>query len=126
MKEHDVHQAVLKHLRSQGHRVLSEYKLNCGRMDMYLPDKGIIIEVKNERSVKHAIGQLIAYKEEVATRLGNPIKKCYVITFVSAAPQPPSRGSQGPHSSRMPVATFSVAQAHGIEIIKYEDIMRAF
>jgi hypothetical protein len=95
-------------------------------MDMYLPDKGIIIEVKNERSVKHAIGQLIAYKEEVSTRLGNPVKKCYVITFVSAAPQRPSRGSQGPRSSRTPSATFSVAAQHNIEIVKYEDIMRAF
>jgi hypothetical protein len=95
-------------------------------MDMYLPDKGIIIEVKNQRSVKHAIGQLIAYKEEVATRLGNPIKKCYVITFASLRSQGPSRGSQGPHSSRTPSATLAVARDHAIEIIRYEDIMQAF
>lgn len=103
MKERDVHNAVLHFLQRQGHFVLSEYALDCGRVDLYLPQRSIIIEVKKFSAIKHAIGQLVTYNVEL------PVKSLQCIYFDAKGKMPSA-------------ASTRVASSHNIKLINYDEL----
>jgi hypothetical protein len=66
IKEKDIQGYLLNYFKAKNIQAIAEYKIplegNKDRIDIFLVDRNIIIEIKKASEYKGAVGQLIAYQ----------------------------------------------------------------
>lgn len=107
--ESNVQEALANHYRNLNYTVIREYETPVGYIDLLVYNhlEKIIIETKDYSGIKHAIGQILCYKQFIPN-----YTKLQIITF----------SSNGKHKNIKPIYR-NLANQSGIELYSINELI---